>query len=60
QKTNVQWVLYADNGGEEIIIERYISKEEAEKTLNLIMKSIYRNRRVLDISSLGDADANDE
>lgn len=54
QKTNAQWILYGDNGGEEILIERYNNGKEATEVLNVIMLAIQRNRRVLDISSLGD------
>lgn len=55
QKTNAQWILYGDNGGEEeIFIERYNNEKEATEVLNAIMLAIQRNRRVLDISSLGD------
>lgn len=54
KKTNAQWILYGDNGGEEILIERYNNGKEATEVLNAIMLAIQRNRRVLDISSLGD------
>ncbi|MBQ8349487.1 MAG: hypothetical protein IJY19_07605 [Ruminococcus sp.] len=54
QKTNAQWILYGDNGGEEILIERYNNGKEATEVLNAIMLAIQRNRRVLDISLLGD------
>ena len=55
QKTNAQWILYGDNGNEEeILIERYNNGKEATEVLNAIMLAIQRNRRVLDISSLGD------
>lgn len=54
KKTNAQWILYGDNGGEEILIKRYNNRKEATEVLNAIMLAIQRNRRVLDISSLGD------
>ncbi|MCM1271643.1 MAG: hypothetical protein NC247_13650 [Ruminococcus flavefaciens] len=55
KKTNGHWIRYGDNGiEEEILIERYNNGKEATEVLNAIMLAIQRNRRVLDISSLGD------